>query len=162
MAKNNQWLKFFITEDIILTNQNMPSEPVESDNGTSMPLPDNFKHKSLLVLVRPDNNNSLFEKNSIFLHKVLDAVNLSKEESILVNLPDQWVDLPTELYKSGPEKIILFDPSVKPEGLDDTLYTLQSLENVMWLHVDKLDDIESDVIKKKALWSSLKKMFKLN
>jgi len=162
MSKNNRWLKFFITEDIIITDQDIPSGIDESATGVSIPLPDDFKQKSLLVLVRPDANGALSEKNSIFLNKVLEAVNLSKNEIVQVYLPDQWTDLPMELYKNGPENIILFDPLVKPEGLTDSLYTLQILENVQWMLVDKLNDIESDVNKKRALWSSLKKLFKLS
>ena len=161
MTKNNLWLKYFLTEEIILTDKAPPSDNDKSVEGSTISIPDNFEQKSLLVLIRTDVNGTLSEKNSIFLHKVLEAVNISETDFIKVYLPDQWNDLPVKIYKSGPEKIILFDASVRPEGLKDSLYTLQDIENVQWLLVDKLDDIEKDVNKKKALWASLKKLFKL-
>ncbi len=161
MKKNNLWLKYFITEEIFLTDQIPASNIDKPAEKTSISLPDDFEQKSLLLLIRADDNGTLFEKNSAFLNKILAAVNISETKYIKVYLPDKWSDLPIKLYKNGPKKIILFDASVKPEGFKDSLYSLQGAENVQWLIVDKLDDIEKDVNKKKALWASLKKMFKL-
>lgn len=161
MTQDNRWLKYFITEEIVLPGHSGPHPSISSRETDQMPNRDNPASKSLLVLLRNPGQKAVSKKISLFLHKILNAVNISEDDFAKIYLPAQWHSVPEEIYLNGPGKIVLFDSSVRPEGMTAPLYELQQAGRVQWLLADRLEDIECDVKKKKALWTALKKMFNL-
>ncbi len=154
MNAYESWLKYFITEELFLVNdktEDKHDDRMHTDN----------KQKSLLVLLRADHTGNLSEENAVFLQKVLKAVNLSENDYLHVYLPDHQHDVPREILRSSPRKVIIFDSTLRPPGLPESKYKVQDYEGIQWLTADKLDEISGDVKKKKALWSALKELFDL-
>ncbi len=155
MDEHNFWLKYFITEELFLVGD-------EFEDTGEVQLSEDYRQNSLLVLIRQDQSGVLSDRNAAFLKKILTAVSLSKNDYITVYLPDHQREVPREiLVNNNPGKVIVFDSSIKPYGLQDMKYTVQKNGDVKWLMADKLEEISNDVEKKKALWGALKKMFDL-
>jgi DNA polymerase III psi subunit len=114
------------------------------------------KQKVIILL------NSLNPADSELLGKILGAVKLDLPSVDIVELDkNQDIDLSQIFTQKSVNQVITFGINLSKVSLDVKLTPYQILENqgIKFIYSDSLTDIQNDVPKKKALWTSLKEMF---
>ncbi len=114
----------------------------------------------LLILVTEPKHDFLSQTDFDFLMKIMESgLNYSKNDFALVNLAN-W-PLKQVLEEIPYDYMLSFGTENSMLTNGDNLYQISENNGKKTLYVDSLDTIETDVTKKKQLWSALKNMFKI-
>ena len=119
------------------------------------------KNEKKILIISPSHEQVLDEGNKTFLIKILNSIGLQLNDVVIIN-PKKEAKLSFYNTTFTPEKIILF--GVKPfeidiQSIDIPTYEIKDFDNKPILHIDDLKTIQSDLAKKKALWTNLKQLF---
>ncbi len=131
---------------------------------TSSNLPSIGKEGAAIgIFVSDPNHDVISDPNKTFLYKIFQAVQLNPEDIRICNdHKAQGIDA-TELLNSIDSDIIFsFNATLSEIAPNETRYNLLKLNGKKVILADALEDISSDVVKKKALWSLLQSVFLKN
>lgn len=120
------------------------------------PLPYNPKHQVLIVVA------TLSVAEKALLTKILAAVNLQMNQVDILNLSEiAQADLRAVLTQKSLQQLITFGVSLFKIKLEIPLtpYQVRAVQGIKFLYADPLEQIDSDVALKRALWTALKQMF---
>jgi len=153
--KINQHALKYIFNETLFRQENTTIQKIETDLEY---LGGNNKE---ILIITPAHKEILIEEEKKFLIKILNSIGLQLEDVVIVN---QKKEAPYSFYSNpfNPKKLILF--GVKPfeigiKEVDIPTYEIKDFQNTPILYVDKLTTIQSDLAKKKALWTNLKQLF---
>ena len=177
---NSSFLSQLINEDIYVINKEnepvrMEKEPDENKEEVSetpeatiaeptevyaKPLPtsgSNLKHCIVLV----ESSEELLETElKTLLENILKAVKRSLDDILLVNIKDASEDQLQGLLAEQNHRHLLNFGSTKLNLLkEQPHYQVLKENHKFYLNADDLGQVQSDVAKKKALWSALQEMF---
>lgn len=123
-----------------------------------------YKHKVLLLISQP-RAVELEHKQKTLLVKILAAVNLSLQETDLINIDTLPADTNFKdlLGAKSVHHFITFGVPLKRLSLNILLtpYQINRIEGCNFLMADTLENLDTDLQKKRALWECLKKMFRV-
>ena len=155
MKINEHALKFIFNETLFRQEHNVPVQKIETD------ILFLGKNEKKILIITPTHEEVLDKKNELFLIKILNSIGLQLNDVVIINPKKEE---PFSFYKNtfSPEKIILF--GIKPfevgvKSIEIPTYEIKDFENHPILHVDQLEKIQTDLAKKKALWTNLKQLF---
>ena len=135
-------------------------EPLDIPSEASIPLSGNYTNK---VLVLHDMANGLEGKpEHTLLQKIMQAVKVSLESIGIINV-HEWEEASLEqaIAQLQPQAIICFGEQNMPNHQAlPSLYELGNINGCQILRADSLSLVNSDVEKKKQLWTALQLMFK--
>lgn len=168
MRDNNMtFLKYLIQEDLyLIEDQNsIPPEIIENDKNNSK---NSFikEINGIVILVDYMNSSEIPELSGKLLDKILKAVNLTREESSIINLGIHKEEKNTsDSFRFTKCKIIGFLNQI-PESwslfLPDNKYMIIQKESCMILVADSLEVLYQDINAKKKLWTNLQILFNLS
>ena len=154
MEINQHALKFIFNETLFRI-ENSVVQAIETDI--------NFlgKNEKNILIITKSHKEILEDNSKVFLSKILNSVGLQLEDVVIIN-PKKEANLTFYNNTFSPKKIILF--GIKPfeigiQNIEIPTYEIKDYENIPVLHIDDLNTIQSDVSKKKALWTNLKQLF---
>ena len=123
----------------------------------------NVAQKEILVLYFNENN---VEELEVLLKNILSATNLDFDSkfSLIKITSDQTFSSSDIFEKLSPKDLIFFGINPTNFGINYNLnlYQPQKVKQRRFLLIDSLHEINTDVKKKKALWSCLKEMYLQN
>jgi len=119
--------------------------------------------KGILILVSKSDAAYLPDEELSFLTTILAACQLSLADVAIINSRNNQVDLDKVQQQLGIRHILLFDVSPLDAGLPINFphFQTQQFNHRTYLSSPALSDVEKDVVIKKQLWQSLKKMFSI-
>jgi hypothetical protein len=154
MEINQHALKFIFNETLFRI-ENSVVQAIETDI--------NFlgKNEKNILIITKSHKEILEDNSKVFLSKILNSVGLQLDDVVIIN-PKKEANLTFYNNTFSPKKIILF--GIKPfeigiQNIEIPTYEIKDYENIPVLHIDDLNTIQSDVSKKKALWTNLKQLF---
>ena len=155
------FLQLFLTDNIYLIPDSLSIEN-SYVNELELKYFGQNKHK-IAIIVNYKNSDFLKTSDFDFLLKIMKAVNLMLHELSIVNLSEnKEVSFDQIKAKLSFDKLILFDVSFSTllnENISRNLYTPFDYKNINVLMVENLTKIQSDVHKKRKLWTCLQNMF---
>lgn len=160
---SQEFLKYFITEDIYQVPEKQPDESIQVAREVSDPtVPDESidlpeivePSNEVLLIVRDEQNEILSDKDRVYLEKILHAVKLSWEMVDVLNLAKQQVPRLT-----GYQRIMVFCTGAELPFSMTTNYAFTSWEGTQVLMVDPPEVISASVELRKKLWSALQQAF---
>ena len=133
------------------------------DKNSSLLNTKNLGQKEILVLYFNENND---DELDVLLKNILTAAKLDfdKDISLLKTTTDQKYSSGDLLEKLSVKDFLFFGILPSNFGINYQLNPYQpvNFKNRRFLLIDSLDEIKSDVNKKKALWSCLQEMYLQN
>lgn len=171
-AENNPgFLPFFFQEPVYVINEPESFNTEPQDETHFAPTIEEISvkgenKKEILVLVQEKNTEFISPANEQLLIKILQAVKLSMDDIALVNLSN-ITSLPPSHIAEALEKIpfhtlISFGAVVKEWSVSNffSKYMVNTDDtNRNILLADTLDELASDLQKKRSLWQCLQKLF---
>lgn len=171
--KNHNFLPFFFQEPVYVVKEPEPFvyNPGPQDETHHAPAIEEVpvkgeNKKEILVLVEEKNTEFISAANEQLLTKILQAVHLAMDDIALVNLSNIKSFPPSHIAEAL-EKIpfntlISFGPVVKEWPVSNffSKYMVNTDDtNRNILLADTLDELATDLQKKKSLWQCLQKLF---
>jgi DNA polymerase III psi subunit len=145
---NNEYLKYLFQDDIYLIK-----EPDGIDQSETKPLSTSDLHEETEEKRKPTSilivADILYEEEKSLLGKVLSAVGIKMDQVTMTST--------IEATKYIPEICITFDDHQSEFDCYEVLVT----NNRKYLYSKSLNTLNSNIEDKKALWTSLKKMFEI-
>lgn len=170
ILEDHSFLKHFITEEVYVLDKNTIDEnelvPNESEKVAeeqkSTPIKliySGANQKEVLVLINYTSNIADEDKELLF--KILKAIQLTDNDIMLLNISQNSSEQHADLLKNiSCKKIISFGtncPSLFPDTVPNYQISIEQNRTILKSH--PINEIASDVEKKKLLWSQLQKAF---
>lgn len=164
MSEDHRFLPFFLREPVYVVPEpeKVPEEP------TVPPLPAfGLGKKDILVLVQEANYSFLSPADQSFLYKILQAVNLSADDIVLVNWQSAQPflqagsTLDQHLPAQTHQTILVFGELPQPWSQSNFFerYTVKSNETQRFLHAESLEVLSRNPEQKLRLWKCLQQLF---
>ncbi len=143
-----------------IDNQDIESSPLKTDGLNYL----GKNQKNILLIVDEKSAVFLPDDSLTFLIDILSACKLSLSDTALINVFEKKEINYKLLNEEFKPNIILFfgiEPAALEFPLQFPLYQLQNYNNQIYLSVPSLNELKSDIEKKKQFWASLKKLFSI-
>ena len=119
------------------------------------------KNNKNILIITPSHEDVMKIAEQEFLEKILNSIGLLLDDTVIIN-PKKEAQFSFYTDTFSPSKIILF--GVKPfeidiKNIEIPTYEIKDFDNMPILHIDELKIIQTDLAKKKALWTNLKQLF---
>ena len=164
MKDNFVFLQQFLDQEIYQINKERTLQKVITDETTEEILHEDAQEynvaltKEIIFIIE----NEINEEEENLLNNILSSVNLSKDDSNIVNKNLDPEDFENKLQNIQSSKVISFGvTSTKSRLLDiQTKYAPTTVESNTVIIADTLSELESNRELKKMLWNSLKMVFR--
>ncbi len=151
IVKDPRFLHWFLQEEIYSIASKEEGEASEETPPK--------EYKLLLLTYQEGEENPFSKDEQAFLHKVLKAVSIDREEVLAYNLAYAPQIQSWKNRKHIPAPYVLALGNTRLSALPQEFYQLQAFENAQIVQAHSLAEIEADREKKKKLWTILQKMF---
>ncbi len=136
-----------------------PTPPIPAAVVPTLAPPPELNHKTLILI---DESPALSPSNTIFLEKVLKAVNLNLDGVDILNIAgSKQMDFRAVLQHKQVHHFISFGVPFIQINLEIMMnrYDPKRIAGVNFLLAESLDIVQADDKNKRALWGCLKKIF---
>lgn len=135
----------------------------ESEPATSVLSYLGKNEKNILIITSKTEVRFLTDGEFDFLTSILSACKLGNADVAIVNWKQTEKNLQEILLQLQSKTVLLFD--VNPLEVDLPLnfphFQIQHFDKQTYLYAPSLEEIANDVVSKKQLWNSLKKLFEI-